>query len=763
LGLGIGLGCVLLLSLLYIHENSFDRFIPNNENLYRVERNASSGTSYQLANVVNEEIPLVDNYFRYFQNSDVDIKNAHNTVVKGKRFAYADSSVFTCLGIDIVQGKAAQTAQQICISASTANKHFDKENPIGQTLQVKIKNQFLPLVVCGVFNDFPQNSRLYPNFIAHLDLTEEALGRSNKHLGKYAHALKDYKDWNSFRFETYLLLKPQTNPQQVEQQMQAYKHNTNNENIKGKDYKLQLVTDIYLQENNVNRRIEARRGNPAQLKYLLIISLFILLIALVNYIFLTRAKMENRLKDFGVQKTMGASVQSGFMQILLDSNVLAFASLIPALLVVFIGFPFINQTLNRTMHAGVLFMWQSLLVLLLVVLLTGCISGIIIGARVKKWSAVDLMKGARLKLVKKNAWTNSVLCIHFAVFIILLVGIITIKKQLHFAQTSSKNIDTENVIVCELNSPELSKQHSYISTELEKLSGVESTAGASFIPPINTNMTITFMHENKPLPLDGLFTGKGTLKLLNVEFLAGQDFGTYRKGQRNIIVNELAASQYQLKIGQRFNGFTISGIVKNFTSHSFHSLIQPMVIMQQAPRLMNLIAIKTTGANNNEIIKKTSDFLKGLSPDAMVKVYTLNEQIRQFYEKEQQQVKMISAFALLAIALSVMGMLGIVLHTISRKTKEIGIRKVNGAKVSEILAMLNKDFIRWVAIAFVIACPIAWYAMDKWLENFAYKTDLSWWIFVLAGLVAMVIALVTVSWQSWRAARRNPVEALRYE
>jgi len=761
LGLGIGLGCVFLLSLLFIHESSFDSFIPQKENLYRVLQGSESSTSYPLGYAIKEEIPLVDNYFRYAQDSDVELKNSHHDLVKDKRFAYADTSLFSCLGIRIIQGHASRSEREICISVSTANKYFNEDNPINQILHVKINNQFLPLTVCGVFEDFPQNSRLYPNFICHLDLMKESFGRSRKYLKGYGPDHQNIKDWDHFLIETYLLLNEKADPQNVLRYMQVYKSRTVNETRKGQDYDLQPVSDIYLQSSDLNGRIETRTGNPAQLKYLLVISLFILLIAVVNYVFLTKSRMENRLKDFGIQKAMGASIKSILKQVLLESNILSVISLLPASLVVLIGFSFINETLECTLGMEVFMIWQSWLVLFFVVILTGSISGVIIGFTIIKRSSVDLIKGIKMNSLKRKGWSNSVLSIHFAIFIILVTGVLTIKKQLHYAQTSSKNIETENVIICELNSLELSKQHQSITNEIEKIPGVISTAGSLLIPPNMTNASIGFMYEDNEVQFDALLTGKGMLDLLKIEFIDGQDFNKYRKN--NIIFNESAAKKYNLKVGESFNGFKIRGIVKDFSGHSFHSQIQPMVILQQHPQNMSLLAIKTTGLNNDEIRKKLKQFFKELSPDVIVNIYTLTEKVKQFYKKEEQQVKLISAFSLLAIVLSIMGLLGMVLNLISRKTKEIGIRKVNGAKTFEVMSMLNMDFIKWVAIAFIIACPVAYYAMDKWLQNFAYKIELSWWIFVLAGLIAMLIALLTVSIQSWRAATRNPVESLRYE
>ena len=203
--------------------------------------------------------------------------------------------------------------------------------------------------------------------------------------------------------------------------------------------------------------------------------------------------------------------------------------------------------------------------------------------------------------------------------------------------------------------------------------------------------------------------------------------------------------------------------MKDLNAHSLHSLIQPMVIIQQHPDKMRLFAIKTNGKNDKAIIKTMRELLLKIDPNNMVKTYRLTDQIKKFYSKEEQQASIIESLTMLTSILAIMGLWGMITITASRKTKEIGIRKVNGANIWEVMAMLNIDFVKWVAIAFVIATPIAWYAMNKWLQNFAYRTNLGWWIYAFAGMAALSLTVLTVSWQSWQAARRNPVDSLRYE
>ncbi|NOR88064.1 MAG: FtsX-like permease family protein, partial [Bacteroidales bacterium] len=319
--------------------------------------------------------------------------------------------------------------------------------------------------------------------------------------------------------------------------------------------------------------------------------------------------------------------------------------------------------------------------------------------------------------------------------------------------------------ICELNTTELSQKYDVISNHVKQMPGVISTAGSSFIPPFNWTLPVRLQNPetNESIVFDGLIMGKGMTELLNIEMIEGDHFREYNENERHFIFNESAAIMYDLKVGETFNSFVVYGIVKDFTVHTMHSAIRPMVIIQQHPEKMSLFAIKTTGETDEEIKASITKLFKEISPDKMVSIFTLQDQIDRFYIREQNQTKLIIAFSILAIVLAIMGLFGMVLNTVSRKTKEIGIRRVNGAKVSEIILMLNKDFLKWVVLAYVIAAPVAYYSMNRWLENFAYKTTISWWIFALAGALALGVALLTVSWQSWRAATRNPVEALRYE
>lgn len=765
LGLGIGLGSIILILMLYMHENSFDKYIPENDQVFRVIHGTNSTTPFILGETAKNDIPSVDEFFRYYQSREFEIRLSDNDIIEENRFACADASIFNILGIEFIIGKTAESRDEVAISEKMAKKYFPDGNAMNQILEVRLNNEFINLNVCGIFKEFPSNSSLSPNFVSHTDLIDEFMGTQEKRLGEYGSEVVTFKtNWERDVCITYLKINAKSNAGDVTEQLQKYSDRFESESKKEKVFSLQAATYVYLQSEGITD-IYSRRGNANELNYYIAIALFILIISVFNYIFLTKAKMEGRLKEFGVKKALGAYTSSIRKQMLLEANIISFLSLIPAVFVIMQGMPFINSTLGRTLDSQILSLWYTIPLLALIPLLTGSFSGFIVGIKISRISPVLLLSKRKSSLPKTKQWSNSFLSFHFAIFIILIVGVLVLKKQINYSLNNFTAINPENVMICELNTPELSQKFDVIDNHVKQLPGVIRTAGSTFIPPYNWTLPVRLRNpeSNEEIVFDGLIMGKGMAELLNIELIEGDYFGEYNENQHKFIFNESAALMYNLKVGEIFNGFPIHGIVKDFTAHTMHSPIRPMVIIQQHPYKMSLFAIKTTGETDEEIKASISKLFKEISPDKIVSIYTLQDQINQFYVREQNQAKLISAFSLLAIVLTIMGLFGMVLNTVSKKTKEIGIRKVNGAKISEILIMLNIDFIKWVVLAYIIACPIAWYAMDKWLENFAYKTELNWWIFVLAGASALVIALLTVSWQSWKAATRNPVEALRYE
>jgi putative ABC transport system permease protein len=766
LGLGIGLGSIILLMALIIHETSFDRFIPDYPNVHKIIFGQSSLTQYPIAEEMKKDFPEVKDYFRFCQTNDIELRNTKNELVREQYFGFSDPSIYKILGIRLIAGTPASSLNDVAISEKMALKYFGNTSPLGEILRVKLNVEFISLSVSGIYKDFPANSTLFPQFIANIKLSENLFGQFRNSLGEYGGGITTALNWDNPGFLSYVVLDKNSNKPVLATKMEKYRELIRDEKVKELKYFLQPVSEIYLKSGSLLRGNPIFRvGNANELKYYWSISFLILLISVTNYIFLTRAATTDRLRELGTRKVLGATRNIVRRQIIVESNLVTLLSLIPAMFVIDSGMSFINNTLNRTLTNEVFsnpLMW---LLLVSVVIFTGTISGLLIGYNIARIPSILLLSGKTSESSRSGRWDYSFLIFHFSIYTILVVSVITVTKQIKYSLTNLRGINPKNIIVSNLNSPPLKSGFTAICNEMEKIPGVVKVAGSTFIPPFGAYLPINLANtEGEKIRFDGLIMGEGMTDILNIEVIEGSPFSTYQPSQIEVLFNESSASKYNIKAGDNYLGaFHVKGIVKDFHSHSLHTLIQPMVIIQQNPAKMGLLAIKTNGTNDKAVIQRLRELYNQIAPDEIFETWYLTDQVNNLYSYDKNQAKIIGAFSLLATVLAIMGLFGIALISIARKTKEIGLRKVNGASVSEVIYLLNKGFVRWVLLSLVIGIPVSFYLMTGWQNRFAYKTGLSWWIFALAGLSALIVALLTVSWQSWRAATRNPVEALRYE
>jgi putative ABC transport system permease protein len=764
LGLGIGLGCIIILLALIIHEKSFDTSIPGHRNVYRVVFGTEGQTYYALAENMAKEFPEVKDFFRYYQPYSVQLKTPANEMVSEQNFGFADSSIFGIIGIKFVSGTFAKSLAEVAVSDKAAMKYFGNLSPIGEVIPVRFPDGFLNLSVSGVYRSFPANSTLNPSFLTDIRLSEKMLRQFQRTLGEYAFTDNRSPGWSSPDFLSYVVLDKSADPGDLSVKMEKYREFIPNERKDSLSFKLQPVSEIYLRSGEITGSLYLRRGNPEELKYYEIVSVLILLISVANYVLLARAGVSDRMHEFGTRKVFGASHGQVRRLILLESGIIVLLGLLPASFVIDTGLSFVNSTLNKTLTSQVFLSPVLWILLVAVVLLTGFLAGWIIGLNYSKIPALKLISGKLNSHSRSQKWNYSFLVLHFTIYIMLVSGVIAVSKQLNYSMTSYTGINVDNILVADLNSDELKNSFPTLCDEMEKIPGVVSTAGGSYIPPLNFSLPVNLaVAGGEKVRFDGLIMGEGMTELLGIEVIEGSSFGPFKPGTPEILINESAAKKQNVKAGDNLLVFKVRGIVRDFHAHSLHDLIQPMVIIPQNPFKMSIMAIKTDGANDENIIKKLKELYAQISPAEVFEVNHLSDQIDNFYVREKNQFRIIGAFSLLAMVLAAMGLFGISLISISRRRQEIGIRKVNGASVVEVLFMLNTDFIKWVMIAIVISVPASIWLMSQWMKRFAYRTELSWWIFAIAGCSAIIIAILTVSWQSWRAAVKNPVEALRYE
>jgi putative ABC transport system permease protein len=505
--------------------------------------------------------------------------------------------------------------------------------------------------------------------------------------------------------------------------------------------------------------------DKADIYIALAIALTIFLISMINYLSLLNNAIITRLKSFVIRRVNGASARDNLIAVIYEVVLLVAGSLMLSAISIGLFLPLFNQLLNTTIQTVYFMQLSQLLLVVGVFVVVVFLSFIFVLFRLKQVSAVNIQALNQ----KEGSFATSPVFrqLQICSTIVLIIVSITIIKQLHYQNNKALGLNKDVIV---LNLPSTYYDQAKVFKEvLIHHSCIENVSVASSTPLMGNWMAMFHYldgGEEKNYTPSGFGGDADYLQTLGIKIIAGEDFNPQMIANRDkCLVNESLLNLFPNRkiIGENLPGTNklVIGVVKDFHYSNLNNLIEPAIIELQEDG--NHLLIKPTAKGWEEAHQLVSTIWQKLVPDYPESKISLRDKYKILHTENYQFIRLITVCSLISIFLSMIGLYTTSLHMSHARTKEIGIRKVNGAKITEILAMLNKDFIKWVAIAFVIACPIAWFAMNQWLENFAYKTNLSWWIFALAGIMALSIALLTVSWQSWRAARQNPVEALRYE
>ncbi len=776
LGLSLGFAAILLIGQHIRFEKSYDDFLDNYENLYRLVfyrhystgLDESVGNNYMAGQIAYENIPEIEDFMRCKKSTE--LIEVSNKTYKEERVFFADSSFFKMLSYPILDGNKCsflKAPNTVIISQSLALKYFGDSNPIGQTIKL-VGYGYKPLVVQGVAKDVPINTHLKFDLVISLSTITD----------------KNYC-YTCNNTNTYFQMTEGSDPEKVASEITdlAY-HYFQKKGITLDikiEYKLQKISDIHLHSNN-RFELEAN-GNYTYLIILSIVALFIIASALLNYINIYESILHKKKVSFGIQKINGASRRSLFVSSLADIFIICFISLFLSFLILILGFPILKEKLQLGFSFNTFFAPEIILSIIAGIVFISVFIGLFVVFKILRNPALTLVQSKNKKGVGKQLGNKYVLVIQFGIAIVLISISILAVKQIDFMQKSVLSMGMEQVLVIKRPGARVyNLPQKQFEDKLKQMAGISGISYSTISPGqkngwVKGGVTIRGIDRQS----DQLYQSSiapNFFDFFGVKLLAGRFF---REGETNyrtdskkhVILNKEAAQSlgsddYSELIGKEVYDSEnnsvlgeIVGIVDGYFQNSLEQQINPTIF--NPDQYGYYIFIKIESNSSIEVIDKIKATYKKTFANNYADMFFLDDLFNQQYNQHIQFKSILTLFSLMAVLISMLSILGIAILDASSRTKEIGIRKVNGAKIFEILTMLNKDFVKWVVIAFVIATPIAWYAMHKWLENFAYKTDLSWWIFGLAGILALGIALLTVSWQSWRAATRNPVEALRYE
>lgn len=782
-GLAIGMASCLLILLFVSDELSYDSYNDKQDRIYRVAgsfrfggRDIEAATApAPMAKVLIDEYPEIEDAVRFRQRGSYVIQYGEDSF-RERLVSFADQSFFNVFSVPLLKGDpktALASPNTLILSRNTAEKYFRDENPVGKTLKLDNEEDYK---VTGVFEEIPDNSHFHFNIILSMSSLEESKSPI----------------WLSNNFQTYILLRQDADPEALEAkfpdlivrymgpQVESFFGKSMEKlaaegDIKA-EYYLQPLRDIHLHSDLV-----AEIEPNSDIKYVYIfsaIALFILIIASINFMNLSTARSAGRAKEVGIRKVLGSYRRQLIGQFLTESMILSFISMIIAVLMVIASLSFFNNISGKALSVLELLNGSMPLALILITVLTAFLAGSYPAFFISAFQPVKVLKGQMKLGIKTGTLRSGLVIFQFAASIILIVGTFMVYNQLRYIQNRKLGFNKEQVLILD-NTYLLGKQvESFKNTMLSYPQFVNATISGFLPVPSSRDISAVFpegeFDSKKSTPMHNWVVDYDYIKTLDMGIIQGRDFSRdFSTDTSATIINQAAAKQFlwdeplEKRVGRVTSQqgdielYTVIGVVEDFHFESLRNTIEPLVMF--LGESIGTISFRVKTENISETVdllrKKWREFL----PYQPFEYSFMEERFDNIYRAEQRIGRIFGVFAALAVFIGCLGLFGLAAFTAEQRTKEIGIRKILGASAPNIIRLLLKEFIVLVSIANLVAWPIAYFVMKKWLQDFAYKVSFSVWIFLLAGLSTLLIALLTVSFQAIKAAFSDPADSLRYE
>jgi putative ABC transport system permease protein len=763
IGLTVGLTFGLLILLWVSDEFSFDGFHKKAANIYQIDAQVGTGTSRQIWSGVPaptamhaiKDVPEVVNSVRIRRNYDYSVFRYKDKLLSAGNYGafYTEPSLFKIFDFKLLKGdinKPFPDLRSIIITESTAKRFFGDANPIGKVLLADNKENY---TVAGVLADFPENSSIKADMLFSFEVVKKNF---NNGFWKTPE-----QDWGDYFYKTFLLLQPGTSPKTVADKLTAIHH----ANQKGTD--VQYVTQSLQKIHLYNADGTASGLQTARI--FLIVAVFILIIACINYVNLSTARAMLRSKEVSVRKIVGAERSQLFGQFVVETTMFFAIAVVLSLLAVKSLMPVYNTISGKEMQFDLLdgSVWK---VIGLTIIGTLTASSIYPALLLSSFKPINALKGKISLGVGNVVFRKGLVVTQFIFSIVLIIGTLIINQQLKFIR--EKDLGYDKSYVFEVGMGGIYGHYDAVRAELMSQPGVTDVtrAGDNIVNIDNSTGDTDWDGKDSkrsflihPLKIDQTY-----INFFKLKIIAGKSFMGGKADSANFILNETAVREAGIKnpIGKRFTLHdtrgTIIGVVKDFYFASLKQKIEPAILCY-APEDCGTIFVRTSGKDAPKAISAAEKAYKTYNPVLPYSYNFLEAEYDSLYKSDERSGTLFSIFAGIAIFISCLGLLGLATYTAQVKVKEIGIRKVLGASVANITAMLSADFLKLVLLSMIIASPLAWYAMTKWLQDYAYRVPINWWVFALAGMTAIVVAFVTISFQAIKAALANPVKSLRSE
>lgn len=750
-GLSVSFAAFMLLSIYLFNEFTYDRFNEQHEQIYQlqldVKADGNSRTQNSLPNlmaeVIVEGIPEIENHCTFSWGpstyvTESDQINSYHISTRAVDTSFTD--IFTVkikYGVEHpLRGK-----NKIIISEKTAKTIFGEENPVGKTLLANFKD---PYLIDAVFYDLPENSSFKYDAFCSFPTMEWV------------------NSWSEYSFIQYFKTIPNVDVKALSEktlEIPVLKELV-------AEYPDFEINFIYKPLKDLHFDKIAGNGNKTFANTLVMVAIFLLIMAFVNYINFAIANAPKLVKSVNMKRVVGESKSHLLILSILESVILMTFSFVIALVICILTIQFWPNIFGYELL--LLSHWKLLVVCYLVFVVLGALVSIYPARLIVGVKPALALKGM-ITFSAKNGTSSKILTvIQYTISIVLITGVLLIEKQISHVKNYDLGFEKENIIV--VNTTEnIQEEEKSFAEELMKNPNITDYAYSQFVPG-GVGMSWGREIDGKQVTFYSWPVDERYMKFMGFELIEGRDFSSNMEADENkFIFNQKALEEFgwnEAYLGKEIPGFDFSGeligIVKDMKYASLREEVQPLAFWLTKTRHNNL-SLKISGQNVSQTIDYIKNTYAQFEQKHPISYSFLDETLDAQYIAEEKQAQLIFIFCLISIIISIVGALGLIIFMCEYRVKEIGVRKVNGASITEIVSMLSWSFIKWILIAFVIATPISYFAMEKWMENFVFRTEMSWWVFVLAGITALLIALFTVSWHSWRAARRNPVEALRYE
>ena len=788
IGLASGLACFILIALYVADELSYDKYNEKANRIYRVNSDiVFGGGNLHMAQApdpmgptLKKDYPQVEEYVRFYDPMGIHRIKKGNEYIRETNTVYADSTLFNVFTLPAIAGDtktALNEPNTVVITEKIAKKYFNTTDALGKTIADGDAEKSI-YKVTAVIKDMPHNSHFNFDFIF-----------SMKNV--------DYP-WGSFmsnNFQTYILLKEGTNYKLFEKNLDVIintyvlaqaKQFMNISSMAEFEkagnklkYSLMPLADIHLHSDR-----SAEMGVNGNIQYVYIFSavaLFVLLLACINFMNLSTARSAGRAKEVGIRKVLGTGRQSLIGQFLTESTLMAVISLLLAVGFVWFCLSYFNTISGKQLAMGDLLQPKYLAFLLMLPFVIGLLSGMYPAFFLSSFNPITVLKGKQSAGFKKSNLRNGLVIFQFATTIFLVVSTIVVYRQLNYIQTKKLGFNREQVLVVR-GTLALGNNKDAFKEEISKLSGIKDATYAGFLPVANSSRTDNsfskeaVMDSKNGLNMQVWDIDDRYINFLGMEMVQGRNFSKdFATDSTGIIINEAAAktlgydnpvgkklyTSFNLNEGSKQISYNIIGVVKNFHYESLRENVGPLCFRYGKSDWA--VAFKVNTADIKNLVNTVESKWKSMAPGQPFVYHFMDEAFNEMYRVEQRTGQLGFVFAIIAILIACLGLFGLATYMAEQRIKEIGIRKVLGASVLGIVQMLSKDFIKLVLIASVFAIPVAWWAMNKWLQDFAYRINIGWWVFIAAGAVAVLIALLTVSFQAIKAAVANPVKSLRTE